>query len=80
VTGKPLPTKLSTIANQIVDLQTQANHIVDRQTQANQIVDQQTHIVDRQTNNNQIVDRQPKLGLNLVQWPARSATYNTKWE
>ena len=61
MTGKPLPTKLSTIANQIVDLQTQAN----------QIVDQQTH-------DNQIVDRQPKLGLNLVQWPARSGEFWSK--
>lgn len=54
-----------------VHRQTQADQIVDRQTQDNQIV-------DRQTNDNQIVYRQPKLGLNLVQWPARSGKFWSK--
>ena len=55
-TGKPLPIKLLTIANQIVDRQTQANQIVGRQTRDNQIVDRQTQdkqIVNRQTHDNQ---------------------------
>jgi len=39
-------------------------------------MDNQT--VEQQPIDNQIVDQQTKLGLNLVQWPARSDTFWSK--